>query len=880
MKKAIFRLISLALVVLTAFSGFAVFVSAADEWTYADNLPSGITTDKYTVQYRNTYRKISESSPGEGWKDEGYAYTGYKDVGAPYWSDIELPTSETRVLVDYHYYHWCTKNMGTDVNFAPTGAYVHYDWLPKNGVHEVSRNPDYLDGRYYYYALQYDNGAYAYCYSGGTCDGSNGTHGYRSYYWYKNSCYQDRAAVVYRYYSYTGSWTNARDSSASSYTVRYKLNHVHTYSAWKVSAKATEKANGKKYRTCTECGYKQTATVYKAAAALSKTTAVYTGKTVYPALSVKNSKGTALKKGTDYTVSAVTSCKTIGAHKLKITYKGMYSGTKTLSYKIVPGTVGGITKKAKSDSIALKWSALPGSVKYSVYKYSPSAKKYTKLANTSSAAYTVKGLKANTVYYFTVRAYKNVNSTAYTGSMSKLFKTETGGKPGKVTGIKAESITNKGLTLSWKAVSGKGISYNVYWYDTSAKKYKSVGTTAKTKMALESMTADTSYSFAIRAVKKLDGITYSGSLSDRFTAKTAKNLKAPAKVTGVKASPAGKKNNATLKWTAVKNATGYQIFRSTASSSGYAKVATVKTNKYSDTTVDNAKKYYYKIRAYRKNSYQTVYGSFSGVSSVFTYAAYKEHLTYTDFTYSFSNNKSQFHYPDGYRVPYSAYKRMFEPSSAEYLFNLEDDVWGGSCFGMEITSSMMNLYNSGVTVKTFSSTAKRVYDLKYDSRNELNINLTQFIESIHCTFKSDKTMAERNYDLNKIVSEAKAVQTTGKPIIINIYNDDVGHSLIGYGFSRTDDYNSCILVYDCNCVNTEKKIKLKNNSAGRFTSWEYDNSRHYEGTADDGLYNIHSMGYDAYINLWKYRGKLKYYRFDESYKNIAGRSFGDETAPE
>lgn len=193
-----------------------------DGWIYCERLYDSITPDRYDIQYLNTYDKVAASSPGEGWVKGDLAKTEYVASGETYWSNIELPTSDTRVLVNYIYYHYCNASKGTEVNYEQTGTFAHYDWLPKTGVIEHSVANDYADARYKFYHLKWSNGGDAYCSSGTSCDGAHGTHGARSYYWYKSSEYQDRVAVNYYHYTKDAQWQSAADPEATATTYRYK----------------------------------------------------------------------------------------------------------------------------------------------------------------------------------------------------------------------------------------------------------------------------------------------------------------------------------------------------------------------------------------------------------------------------------------------------------------------------------------------------------------------------------------------------------------------------------------------------------------------------------------------------------------------------------
>ncbi len=198
-------------------------VVGEDGWTYSDKLYSDVTFANYEIQYLHTYSKVASESPGAGWTKGEFVKKEYVNSGGSYWSDIELSTSDTRVVVNYIYYHYCGGSTGNDANFTQAGNFNHYDWLPKDGVKEHSSHADYDDSRYKFYHLKWSDGSDSYCKSGVSCDGSFGSHGNRSCYWYKRTQYQDRVAVDLYEYTKPSVWVSVHDSSADSVTYRYRL---------------------------------------------------------------------------------------------------------------------------------------------------------------------------------------------------------------------------------------------------------------------------------------------------------------------------------------------------------------------------------------------------------------------------------------------------------------------------------------------------------------------------------------------------------------------------------------------------------------------------------------------------------------------------------
>ena len=72
------------------------------------------------------------------------------------------------------------------------------------------------------------------------------------------------------------------------------------------------------------------------------------------------------------------------------------------------------------------------------------------------------------------------------------------------------------------------------------------------------------------------------------------------------------------------------VYRATKSNGSYSKIATIKnknTTYYKNSNLSSNKKYYYKVRAYKKNGSKTYYGSYSNVLSVSTTSKSKPYMT-------------------------------------------------------------------------------------------------------------------------------------------------------------------------------------------------------------------------------------------------------------
>ncbi len=198
----------------------------------------------------------------------------------------------------------------------------------------------------------------------------------------------------------------------------------HTYTT--TTTKATLKKNGKTVSKCNGCGNEKTTVIYyPKTIKLSATTYTYNGKTKTPSVTVKDSKGNKLKSGTDYTVTYPKKRKSVGKYTVTVTFKGNYSGTKKLTFEIVPAKVSISKVSAGKKQLTATWKTVSGATGYEVV-YSTS-KKFTKkttktvtIKKAKTKKTTIKKLKKGKKYYVKVRAYKTVGKNKLYGAWSSV----------------------------------------------------------------------------------------------------------------------------------------------------------------------------------------------------------------------------------------------------------------------------------------------------------------------------------------------------------------------------------------------------------------------------------------------------------------------------
>ncbi len=163
---------------------------------------------------------------------------------------------------------------------------------------------------------------------------------------------------------------------------------------------------------------------------LSSTSYTYNGKTKTPSVTVKDSKGRKLKNGTDYTVKYSSGRKNVGRYAVKVTFKGNYTGSKTVYYYIVPKSTSISKVSALKKGFKLSWKKQKTQTTGYQIQYSTSSKfKKAKTVNVSknkTTSKSVKKLSSKKKYYVRVRTYKTVKIDGKTKKVySSWSKTKT-----------------------------------------------------------------------------------------------------------------------------------------------------------------------------------------------------------------------------------------------------------------------------------------------------------------------------------------------------------------------------------------------------------------------------------------------------------------------
>ena len=300
-----------------------------------------------------------------------------------------------------------------------------------------------------------------------------------------------------------------------------------------------------------------------------------------------------------------------------------------------PSAPSGLSVSNTIASLTLKWNAVTGATGYEVYRAGTDGK-YSKITTVTSTSYVDTSVKNNTQYSYKIKAY-NVAGTSAFSTAASIKKTQI-----SVSNLKADANGSK-VQLSWTGGVTGAEGYVIY-RRTEGGNCTEIGRTSGNTYS-DTISAGIKYYYAVAV--------YSGSRTeDKCPEVGVMYLAAPSGL-----SVSNTIASLTLKWNAVKGATGYEIYRA-GTDGKYSKITTVTSTSYVDTSVKNNTQYSYRIKAYNA----------AGASAFSTAASLKKtQISVSNLKADANGNKVQLSWTGGVTGAegYAIYRRTEGGSYAE-----------------------------------------------------------------------------------------------------------------------------------------------------------------------------------------------------------------------
>lgn len=261
--------------------------------------------------------------------------------------------------------------------------------------------------------------------------------------------------------------------------------------------------------------------------------------------------------------------------------------SKTFTYFDAPT----ITLKNSGSGITVSWNKISGARSYYVYRKGPGDSSWKKIATSTKTSYTDKNVKNGKNYSYTIKAYNGIDFSGYKSSGWTIRRLETP----KLTSVKNNSSS---ITVSWGKVSGAS-SYNVYRKLKGDSNWTKVSSKQKdTSYTDKNVKSGKTYVYTVKAV-------YSSYTSAHSSSGISiKRLERPELI-----SAKSTKSGIAVRWEETAGASGYIIYRKTASGS-WTKLSSVSGNetvKYVDKTAKKGTTYYYTVKATSGSSTSAYY---------------------------------------------------------------------------------------------------------------------------------------------------------------------------------------------------------------------------------------------------------------------------------
>lgn len=406
---------------------------------------------------------------------------------------------------------------------------------------------------------------------------------------------------------------NAHYTSYNSSTKRYGCtSYAGNMQMWQYSASG--KVNGISTYVDSNFLYVEPMNRIMSAIAISNIASQpYTGKEIKPNPTV-TFDGKKLVKGEDYYVTYENN-KNIGTAAITIVGVNEYEYCPAVrkTFNIVPSKVAGVAQTDRTVStVTFKWNKHKDAAKYRVMSYENG--KNTTIDTVKDTSYTLKSVSPSESIKIRISAIKTVSGKDYVGQYSDPV--EMTASPKKVEGLKKTSTATDSIRLQWNKQEYASY-FEVYRYDDAQGKYVVIKNASKNHFNVKDLKMNKKYTFKVRAVKVMEnGTKLTSDISAPLAAYTS-----PATPT-ISTAKSNAAKRIAVTWKKAAGASGYQVMWSTSSTfkSNYLSVNVDSASKLSTvlTTSQSGKKYYVRVRSYKKYGSGKIYSGWSDTLNVKT----------------------------------------------------------------------------------------------------------------------------------------------------------------------------------------------------------------------------------------------------------------------
>ncbi len=274
--------------------------------------------------------------------------------------------------------------------------------------------------------------------------------------------------------------------------------------------------------------------------------------------------------------------------------------TQSEGWMNVPGAISTLsaTEGTGLNAVNLSWSSVIDATSYNIYRATSSGGTLTLIGSSTTPTFTDSASGFSTAYYY--------KATAIVGTIEGPLSNEAAGWgkqpiPDQVTGISAsQGIYYDKVSIVWSAAANAD-SYDIFRSTSAGTKGSLIASNLLTLSYEETQATGGSHFFYTVVARNAAGNAPDSSQSEGWG-------KIPGTVDTLSATQGTVVNAVTLSWKATRDATGYNIYRSSVSGGSLTLVGSSSVPGFTDSTAGFGSAFYYKISA--------IVGSVEGPASV------------------------------------------------------------------------------------------------------------------------------------------------------------------------------------------------------------------------------------------------------------------------
>lgn len=216
------------------------------------------------------------------------------------------------------------------------------------------------------------------------------------------------------------------DKLASTAVIKIHVEKCESHHYKNIRTEATPSQDGSIIKRCSICNDSQLVQTIAKPDVYTITKNTYNGKVLKPSVTITDRNGKKLSPSS-YEIIYKKTGKNVGTYQAQINFRGDYTGSKTISYQILPKNCSLRSVKAKKKSFTVRWKKLSTKMptkRISGYQIQYSEKpnfsksKIKKVSGYKKTSVTIKKLKSKKKYYVRIRTILKSGGKTYYSNWS------------------------------------------------------------------------------------------------------------------------------------------------------------------------------------------------------------------------------------------------------------------------------------------------------------------------------------------------------------------------------------------------------------------------------------------------------------------------------